>query len=213
MDDADRTSSADADLLARLDALEARVARLEDPASAGQPGRGIPSAADPESESQAEATLETALDGDPFWALSALKERIPSPASGAASSGAASSGPALSGAVVFTGAVDVGLGHLEHQWGRPTEQILDADWAERAETVAALGHPVRLTILRRLIDGEHTVAQLVDELELGSTGVAYHHLSALQAGGWVVAPRRGSWTIPAARVIPLLSILIALEIG
>jgi DNA-binding transcriptional ArsR family regulator len=133
---------------------------------------------------------------DPLWALTALKEQMPPP-----------------GGVVFTGSVDVGAGHLEYQWGRRTDDLLDRDWAEHAESVAALGHPLRLAILRRLIDGEHTVAQLVDELELASTGVAYHHLSALQTGGWVTSPRRGSWAIPPSRVVPLLAVITALEKG
>src|SRR5699024_12837992 len=97
--------------------------------------------------------------------------------------------------------------------GRPTEHLLAAAWAEHAETVAALGHPLRLAILRRLLDGEHTVAQLVDELELASTGVAYHHLSALQTSGWVTSPRRGSWALSAPRVVPLPAILLALAKG
>nr|WP_281507928.1 helix-turn-helix domain-containing protein [Brachybacterium sp. Marseille-Q7125] len=87
------------------------------------------------------------------------------------------------------------------------------DWAEHADTVAALGHPLRLTILQHLLEGERTVAQLVDELGLASTGVAYHHLTSLQAAGWVTSPRRGAWALPAPRIVPLLTILIALEKG
>lgn len=139
---------------------------------------------------------ETPAGDDPFWALRALKERLPAP-----------------GGVVYTGSVDVGQGHVEYQWGRPTEHLLASDWAEHAESVAALGHPLRLAIMRKLLDAEHTVAQLVDELELASTGVAYHHLSALQNGGWVTSPRRGTWTVPVSRVVPLLAIITALEKG
>jgi DNA-binding transcriptional ArsR family regulator len=172
-------------LLARLDALEARVAELE------SDGPGAASEA-----ADAPASARPADEEDPFWALTAVKSRAPAP-----------------GAVVFAGAVDVGAGHLEHQWGRPTEHLLATDWAEHAESVAALGHPLRLAILRRLLDGEHTVAQLVDELELASTGVAYHHLSALQSGGWVTSPRRGSWSLLVSRAVPLLAIVTALEKG
>lgn len=135
-------------------------------------------------------------DGDPLWALHALQQRIPAP-----------------GGVTYAGSVDVGLGHVEYQWGRPTEHLLENDWAEHADAIAALGHPLRLVILRRLLDAEHTVAQLVDELGLASTGVAYHHLSALQAGGWVTTPRRGTWTVPVTRIVPLLTIITALEKG
>ena len=196
------------ELRARLDALEARLSALEsDGAAAELPGGGAvehpgsggerarptsdaaASATDPEQSPSADAE-------DPFWALTSLKEHA--------------SGP---GAVVFAGAVDVGAGHLEYQWGRPTEHLLATDWAEHAETVAALGHPLRLAMLRRLLDGEHTVAQFVDELELASTGVAYHHLSALQGSGWVTSPRRGSWALATPRVVPLLAIITALEKG
>ena len=178
----------DPELRRRLDALERRVTQLEE--------RDEPGAAPPADAPPAGARSRSTADEDPFWALTALKAQVPPP-----------------GAVVYAGSVEVGAGHVEYQWGRPTEHLLAADWAEHAETVAALGHPLRLAILRRLVDGEHTVAQLVDELALASTGVAYHHLSALQSGGWVHSPRRGAWELPAPRVVPLLTILIALEKG
>lgn len=175
------------ELRAQLGDLESRVQALETTGSAIEGS----DRAHPETNAPDPAAAE-----DTFWALNTLKEQL---------------GPA--GGVLYTGAVETGLGRAEYQWARPTEFLLEADWAELAETVAALGHPLRLAILRRLLDREHTVAQLVDELELASTGVAYHHLSALQTGGWVSSPRRGSWTIPASRVVPLLAIIAALEKG
>lgn len=176
------------ELRRRLEALESRIARLEEH---GHADDVLDEAAPSNAQTPSDASEE-----DPFWALTALKEQVPPP-----------------GGVVFAGSVDVGDGHLEYQWGRPTQHLLDTDWAEHAESVAALGHPLRLAILRRLLDDEHTVAQLVDELDLASTGVAYHHLSALQTGGWVSSPRRGSWAIPPSRVVPLLAIITALEKG
>ncbi|MDN5688902.1 MAG: helix-turn-helix domain-containing protein [Brachybacterium sp.] len=204
------------ELLARVSALEERVAAMEAGTSATDREHIPDSGADRERApgTTSEGSAPTAACGapatpptssaqtpaideaDPFWALTSLKEHAPAP-----------------GAVVFAGAVDVGAGHLEYQWGRPTEHLLATDWAEHAESVAALGHPLRLAMLRRLLDEEHTVAQLVDELELGSTGVAYHHLSALQSGGWVTSPRRGSWALAAPRAVPLLAIITALEKG
>lgn len=129
-----------------------------------------------------------------FWALNALIENVPDP-----------------GGVVFAGSVDLPAGPVRYQWARPTEHLVASDWSDRAERAAALGHPLRLSILRLLLDGERTVAQLVDELSLGSTGVAYHHLNLLQASGWVTSPQRGTWSIPPSRIIPLLTIVIALE--
>lgn len=195
---------------AGVQSLEARLARLEQQVAALQEAStaaGHAEAGDTDS-APATATASTTeprpavaqapdtTGGDPFWAMHALQDRLPAP-----------------GGVVYAGSVDVGLGHVDYQWGRPTGHLLESDWAEHAETVASLGHPLRLAILRLLLDAEHTVAQLVDELELASTGVAYHHLSALQSGGWVVSPRRGTWTIPVSRVVPLLAIITALEKG
>ncbi|WP_394214812.1 ArsR/SmtB family transcription factor [Brachybacterium vulturis] len=193
------TASSPQDPHARLEALEARVAALESADTAAeQTARSAPPRPPAAASAAATAPEQSSPEPveDPFWALTSLKEHCPAP-----------------GAVVFAGAVDVGAGHLEYQWGRPTEHLLASDWAEHAETVAALGHPLRLALLRRLLDGEHTVAQLVDALELASTGVAYHHLSALQGGGWVTTPRRGSWALATPRVVPLLAIITALEKG
>ena len=211
---------------ARLTALEQRMDRLvelmEGAGSAGR--RGAPtdgrtdtdtgSGVDPEGEgagprrrgrarwsaatmpgSGSHAADPSTVDmHDAFWALNRLKGRYPSP-----------------GAVAYTGSVDIGVGHVEYQWDRHTDDILDADGAVRAERVAALGHPVRLAMLRLLLDAEHTVAQLVDELELASTGVAYHHLNQLQAASWVASPKRGVWAVPVSRIVPLMTIIIAFE--
>lgn len=140
------------------------------------------------------APAEPLDDASRFWALHGLKSTYKAP-----------------GAVAFTGAVDLGIGHIEYQWERKTDYILDVDWAERAGRAAALGHPVRMAMLRLLLDQPHTVAELVDALELASTGVAYHHLHQLQAGGWVTSAQRGVWSVPGSRVVPLMAIVIALE--
>lgn len=205
------------DLRARLDRLEALVGRLiehapvatlpttdlertasapsapgPDTAAAGDGAEGD-GTADTAAPRHARPALDERLPAQ-FWALNALAENVPAP-----------------GGVVFAGAVDLPAGPIRYQWARPAEHLLAADWSERADRAAALGHPLRLSILRLLLDGERTVAQLVDELTLGSTGVAYHHLNLLQGAGWVTSPRRGTWAIPASRIIPLLSIVIALE--
>lgn len=205
------------DLRARLDRLEALVGRLIEHAPAAtlpttdlERTASAPSAPGPDTAAagngaegdgtavtaaprHARPALDERLPAQ-FWALNALAENVPAP-----------------GGVVFAGAVDLPAGPIRYQWARPAEHLLAADWSERADRAAALGHPLRLSILRLLLDGERTVAQLVDELTLGSTGVAYHHLNLLQGAGWVTSPRRGTWAIPASRIIPLLSIVIALE--
>lgn len=196
----EQTPTAVEDLASRVARLEQQVAALLSAAGAdavpGPSGPDGPQPAPAPGTRAASTAPASPADQDPFWALRGQQARVPAP-----------------GGVTYAGSVDVGMGHVDYQWGRTTEHLLEADWAEHAEAVTALGHPLRLTILRRLLDAEHTVAQLVDELDLASTGVAYHHLSALQNGGWVASPRRGTWTIPVSRIIPLLTIITALEKG
>lgn len=182
----------------RLTLLEDQVATLLEEAGrpdTGTPRSGRPAARDGDPASRPAGTDLAADEAhDPYALLHVLQADAPS-----------------SGAVSYVGSVDVGLGHIDYQWGRPTDALLAADWAERADALAALGHPLRLAILRLLLDAERTVSEIVDALDLASTGVAYHHLHQLQGAGWVVSPRRGAWTVPPSRIVPLLAIVLAAE--
>lgn len=200
----------------QLEHMEARLAAVEqhlddatiastNAATADATTGGIPhadSAAIAATGSGGHEANEPALDtapnetppSSPLWALKTLKAQLPD-----------------RGGVVYAVAATVDRGHFEYQWGRPTEHLLAQDWSELANPLNALGHPLRLAILRLLLEEDRTVAQLVDLLHLGSSGIAYHHLSALQAGGWVASPQRGTWSILPARTCSLLTIITALE--
>lgn len=89
--------------------------------------------------------------------------------------------------------------------------LADEPWDENLERLAALAHPVRGAILRRLLAAPATVAELVDEHLASSTGTAYHHLGALQAGGWITKESGGRHALRTARVVPLLTIIAATE--
>ncbi len=75
--------------------------------------------------------------------------------------------------------------------------------------LAALGHPVRLRLLRAIVHGRRTKADLEQLEGLGTTGQLYHHLKTLEAAGWVRVLERGTYGVPGERVIPLLAILAA----
>ncbi len=168
---------------------------LKVPSVSSAPAAG---AIDGEARKTNEPAVDTTPDKEPpsspLWALKTLKAQLPD-----------------RGGVVYAVAATVERGRFEYQWGRPTDHLLAQDWSELADPLNALGHPLRLAILRLLLEEDRTVAQLVDLLHLGSTGIAYHHLSALQAGGWVTSPQRGTWSIPPARTCSLLTIITALE--
>ena len=129
---------------------------------------------------------------DVFWALEGLKARLGDEGGG----------------VLFTGAVDLPTGeHYDWQYGTGVEELLDADWSAWADRLAALGHPVRLRLLHRVLSGARTAAELAADDELGTTGQLYHHLRHLVAAGWLRSAARGRYTVPPERVVPLLVIL------
>jgi DNA-binding transcriptional ArsR family regulator len=135
-------------------------------------------------------------EGD-FWALDALKARHPVTQD-------------ADGAVLFTGAVRVPTGHrYEWQYGLLTETLFENDWADAAESFAALGNPVRLRLLREILGGLRTAAELAALEDVGTTGQIYHHLRQLTGAGWLHTPERGRYEVPAGRVVPLLVVLTA----
>jgi Helix-turn-helix domain len=131
-----------------------------------------------------------------FWALEALAEDA-----------AALPG----GAVLYAGRVTLPTGE-EYAWQR-THSAAEArggtDDDAAAAVLSALGHPVRLRLLREVLTGTRTTAQLADLPGLGTTGQLHHHLRALVAAGWLASTGRGRWSIPGPRVIPLLVVIVA----
>lgn len=166
----------------RLAALEARVEFLESLALGGvlsEPGGSEDGDVD--------------NDGDRFFALTALKERLPE-----------------SGGVIYSGAVTLPGGQrAEWQYGLPTESILEQEWAGQADILAALGHPVRLRIVQEIVSGRASVGELTRIDGVGTSGQVYHHLRQLVAAGWLQSTSRGQYEVPAARLVPLLTTILA----
>ena len=128
-----------------------------------------------------------------FWALHGLRERVGEP-----------------GAVLFTGTVALpGGAYYEWQEGRLAGDLLDGDWSESSPGLSALAHPVRLLLLREVLHGTQTAAQLSAHPRLGTSGQLYHHLRLLVSAGWLRSSARGQYDVPADRVVPLLTILAA----
>lgn len=130
----------------------------------------------------------------PFWALEGLRAR---------------SGEA--GAVLVTGSTPLPTGgRAEWQEAHPATDVLDDEWEPTAPVLAALGHPVRLRLLRAVLHGTTTAAELTALPGVGTSGQTYHHLRQLVAAGWLqpsVGAARGAHEVPLARVVPLLAVL------
>jgi len=147
-------------------------------------------------------------DGD-FWALNGLKQQLADVGEAAADGG-----------VLFTGAVRLPTGErYEWQYGALTGALLEEEGTEgedrpddgsaTADALAALGHPVRLRLLREILGGRRTAAELAALDAVGTTGQIYHHLRQLTGAGWLHTAGRGRYEVPAVRVVPLLVVLTA----
>lgn len=118
--------------------------------------------------------------------------------------------PAKGGEVAYAGAVTTPTGE-QYLWQRHAEagKVFAQDWTGLSQVLAALGHPVRLKLLQRLLSGQTTKAELERIEGLGTTGQLYHHLKTLQDAGWVRSLERGTYGVPGERVVPLLAMLVA----
>lgn len=138
---------------------------------------------------------EPVPDPEKFWALRELKTRSPD-----------------TGAVLFTGSVRTPEDEpVEWQQCASTDTLLAQDWSEFADTLAALGQPVRLTLLHAVLGGTRTVAELGTLEGVGTSGQLYHHLRQLVSAGWLRTAGRGRYEVPATRTVPLLAILSAAQ--
>lgn len=167
----------------RLEAIERRVEVLEE--------RLLP-------DGEASAPRKTAPGDDPLWALHELRLRR------------SQREETADGAVLFTGSLDLPTGEsVSWQEGVGTRAMFEADWSDFAASLAALGHPVRLEILKHILLGTRGTADLAEIDGLGTTGQLHHHLRELRGAGWVKQSGRGRYEVAAARVVPLLITLVA----
>ncbi len=137
--------------------------------------------------------------------LAALEERVA--ALEAESRPAATPDTGESGEVGYQGTVRLD-GELAWTIRYSPAAVLELPPGGVAEVLAALGHPVRLALVRRLLTGSATAAELQAAAELSSTGQVYHHLRGLAAARVVEQDGR-SYLVPKAAVVPLLTAILA----
>lgn len=90
----------------------------------------------------------------------------------------------------------------------PAAAALDLPAGTVTEVLAALGHPVRLALVRRLLTGPATAAELQEAASLTSTGQVYHHLRTLTSAR-VVEQDDHRYRVPTRTVVPLLVTMVA----
>lgn len=140
-----------------LAALEARVAALEERLGAAASRSG---AVESPQAVQPPTPTPQAPAPDRPWAVNVLQQRTGPPFEGDASRGSLLyAGPLLA----------PGTGLVAWQMERPVPGVFARAWGAAAPVLAALGHPVRLEIVRRLLGGAHSSQELQQIPELGST--------------------------------------------
>lgn len=172
------------------DEIEQRVDRLEREVEllrAQFETRDLDAAAatDTATATDAEADVVSDAPTDPLWFVNTLGRHAP-------------------GVVMMAGAVEVPAGPVRWQYGLQAADLLASDWGELARPIEALGHPVRLELVRRILGGTQTTAELLELDQFASSGQLYHHLRQLVSAGWLASPRRGHYEVPVARIVPLL---------
>lgn len=71
------------------------------------------------------------------------------------------------------------------RFGGAVAELLTIPDYKVAQILSVLGNEVRLAILRHLLDGPKSAAEIVTALGSGTTGQAYHHLRELERAGYV----------------------------
>jgi DNA-binding transcriptional ArsR family regulator len=170
------------DVQERLASVEARLSALEAAAATPTP-----------------APLRD-VDPSQLWVVDVLQTRRGPPFESATSRGS----------LVYAGSLRApGTGPVVWQVERSVPALLDQAWDLVAPTLAALGHPIRLEIVRRLLDGARTSQELQESTDLGTSGRLYHHLRELQACGLIVSPRRNTYAVPSQKVVACLIVVAA----
>jgi transposase/biotin operon repressor len=90
--------------------------------------------------------------------------------------------------------------------------ILDSDLPSAAVVLAALGHPLRLRLLRELLLGASTIEELQRIDGIGSSGQLHHHLRELRGAGFVVSAKRNHYAVPGDQIAYYL-VMIAACVG
>jgi hypothetical protein len=184
-----------ASLAERVATLEDAVARLSKLVRSVA-AKAAPKAGAAPASTAATPALPTAGE-DRFWALNGLHTRN-------AAQGL------TNGGVLYTGRITTSAGR-QYSWQRQegTDELMVQDWSTLSDTVAALGHPVRLGVLKACLGNARSTQDLLALPNMGTTGQLFHHLKALQQAGWLRSLQRGTYEVPADRIVPLLTILLA----
>lgn len=94
---------------------------------------------------------------------------------------------------------------------RQLRQLLGLNSEKAAKVLAAIGHKQRLDILKSVLGEPLSGSELVDRLQMGTTGQLYHHLKALLGADLLVQEPGGKYAMSQRRSLPFLLLLAAVS--
>ncbi|MGO1592241.1 MAG: ArsR/SmtB family transcription factor [Ancrocorticia sp.] len=94
---------------------------------------------------------------------------------------------------------------------RPPLTFAGMSFQLAANDISALGHPIRLHICELTAGEPVSVKELVEKLNMGTTGQVYHHLRTLLDFEWVQNAGRSSYRLNPDRAESLAIILSVIK--
>lgn len=141
--------------------------------------------------------------------LEALEARTPSePAPVPEAVEEREGGPSIRGSFTYAGLLQVGSRRATVRSREDIAEAFEVDAEALARVFAALASPVRIQLLRRVLEGPRTSQELQLLPGVGGVGQLYHHLKELLAAGLVVQKKRSLYEIRAEKAM-LLCLLLA----
>jgi ArsR family transcriptional regulator, arsenate/arsenite/antimonite-responsive transcriptional repressor len=122
--------------------------------------------------------------------------------------------PTAAGVVTYAGVVGFEYGEYIWEMERPVPALVALESETLAPVLAALGSPLRLVLVKALLQAPRTNQQLQEIAGIGSPGQLYHHLKELIASGVIEQHSRNLYRVSPAKLVPILTIFAAvLDIG
>lgn len=103
--------------------------------------------------------------------------------------------------------------HQSYYWdmNRSGDILLNMNDDKVAKVLSALASRQRLAILKSILRSPGSAADLVERLNLGTTGQVYHHLKALQSADLITQEERGLFIFKGHRVPGLIMLLVGVS--
>lgn len=117
-------------------------------------------------------------------------------------------GPLIRGNFTYAGLLQVGSHRSTVRSREDIAEAFEVDADALARVFAALASPVRIQLLRRVLEGPRTSQELQLLPGVGGVGQLYHHLKELLAAGLLIQRKRSLYEIRAEKAM-LLCLLLA----